>query len=90
MLAIADELADGPFVYRYRAQRTDDGIGGEDEGTFTVCSFWLVSALVKIGELDWARTNCEKLLGAALVRLACTVKSSIRRPHVTSETSPRP
>ena len=65
VLAIAEELCDGPFVYRYRAERTDDGIGGEDEGTFTVCSFWLVSALVEIGELDWARTNCEKLMGAA-------------------------
>lgn len=65
VLAIADELSDGPFVYRYRASRTDDGINGEDEGTFTVCSFWLVSALVEIGELDRARTNCEKLVGAA-------------------------
>jgi GH15 family glucan-1,4-alpha-glucosidase len=67
VLAIAEDLSEGPFVYRYRAEKTDDGIGGEDEGTFTVCSFWLVSALVEIGELEWARTNCEKLLGAASV-----------------------
>ena len=33
--------------------------------SFTVCSFWLVSALVEIGELDRARTNCEKLIGSA-------------------------
>jgi GH15 family glucan-1,4-alpha-glucosidase len=65
VLAIADELAEGPFVYRYRTQKVDDGIGGEPEGSFTVCSFWLVSALVEIGELDRARTNCEKLIGAA-------------------------
>ncbi len=65
VLAIADELADGPFVYRYRTQTTDDGIGGEREGTFTVCSFWLVSALVEIGELERAREHCEKLVGAA-------------------------
>ncbi len=65
VLAIADELSDGPFVYRYRTATTDDGIGGENEGSFTVCSFWLVSALVEIGELDRARTNCEKLVGSA-------------------------
>jgi GH15 family glucan-1,4-alpha-glucosidase len=65
VLAIADELSDGAFVYRYRTETTDDGIGGEDEGTFTVCSFWLVSALVEIGELERARTHCEKLVGAA-------------------------
>ena len=65
VLAIADELSDGAFVYRYRTSTTDDGIGGENEGSFTVCSFWLVSALVEIGELDMARTNCEKLVGAS-------------------------
>ena len=32
------------------------------EGTFTICSFWLVSALAEIGEIDRARTLCEKLL----------------------------
>ena len=65
VLAIADDLSDGPFVYRYLTEKTDDGIDGEPEGTFTVCSFWLVSALVEIGELDRARTQCEKLVGAA-------------------------
>jgi alpha,alpha-trehalase len=43
---------------------TDDGMSGE-EGTFTICSFWLVSALVEIGEVDRARTLCEKLLSYA-------------------------
>ncbi|HUX03960.1 MAG TPA: glycoside hydrolase family 15 protein [Acidimicrobiales bacterium] len=65
VLAVADDLADGPFVYRYKSALTDDGIGGEPEGSFTVCSFWLVSALVEIGELDRARTHCEKLVGTA-------------------------
>jgi GH15 family glucan-1,4-alpha-glucosidase len=65
VLAIADQLADGAFVYRYLTDSTDDGLNSEAEGTFTVCSFWLVSALISIGELDRARTHCERLIGAA-------------------------
>jgi GH15 family glucan-1,4-alpha-glucosidase len=49
-------------VLRYRTDETDDGLSG-DEGTFTICSFWLVSTLVEIGELDRARDLCGKLLG---------------------------
>jgi GH15 family glucan-1,4-alpha-glucosidase len=67
VFAIADELADGAFVYRYRPEKSDDGLDGEPESSFTVCSFWLVSALVEIGELDRARTHCEKLMGHASV-----------------------
>jgi GH15 family glucan-1,4-alpha-glucosidase len=59
--AIADELTVDGLVLRYRVDETDDGLTG-DEGTFTICSFWLVSALVEIGELERARTLCEKLL----------------------------
>ncbi len=62
--AVADELTDDGLVLRYRVEQTDDGLTGE-EGTFTICSFWLVSALVEIGELDRARTLCEKLLAYA-------------------------
>jgi GH15 family glucan-1,4-alpha-glucosidase len=40
---------------------TDDGLQGE-EGTFLICSFWLVSALSEIGESDRATTLCERLL----------------------------
>ncbi len=65
VLAIANELSDGAFVYRYHPKLTDDGLGGQPESSFTACSFWLVSALVEIGELDRARTQCEKLVGAA-------------------------
>jgi alpha,alpha-trehalase len=64
VLAIADELTEGGLVLRYRVQETDDGFSGE-EGTFTICSFWLVSALVEIGELPRARGLCEKLLSYA-------------------------
>jgi alpha,alpha-trehalase len=62
--AIADELTDDGLVLRYRVDHTDDGLDGE-EGTFTICSFWLVSALVEIGEHARARSLCERLLGFA-------------------------
>ncbi|WP_239654744.1 MULTISPECIES: glycoside hydrolase family 15 protein [unclassified Rhodococcus (in: high G+C Gram-positive bacteria)] len=64
VLAIADELTEEGLVLRYRVETTDDGLSGE-EGTFTICSFWLVSALVEIGELERAKHLCERLLGFA-------------------------
>ncbi|HEX6935773.1 MAG TPA: glycoside hydrolase family 15 protein, partial [Actinomycetes bacterium] len=64
VLAIADELTVDGLVLRYRVEETDDGLRGE-EGTFTICSFWLVSALVEIGEVDAARKLCERLLAYA-------------------------
>ena len=57
VLAIADELTVDGLVLRYKVDATDDGLQGE-EGTFTICSFWLVSALVEIGELERARRLC--------------------------------
>jgi GH15 family glucan-1,4-alpha-glucosidase len=62
--AIADELTVDGLVLRYRVKETDDGLSGE-EGTFTICSFWLVSALVEIGEHHRAKGLCEKLLSFA-------------------------
>ena len=64
VLAIADELTEDELVLRYRVEETDDGFDGE-EGTFTICSFWLVSALVEIGEIGRARALCSKLLSFA-------------------------
>ena len=64
VLAIADELTQDGLVLRYRVEATDDGLAGE-EGTFTICSFWLVSALSEIGEKQRARELCEKLLSYA-------------------------
>lgn len=61
VLAVADELTEDGMVLRYRVEDTDDGLTGE-EGTFVICSFWLVSALVEIGELDRARELCGRLL----------------------------
>jgi len=67
VLAIAEELTEHGLVLRYRVEETDDGLEGV-EGTFTICSFWLVSALAEIGEGKRARQLCEKLLhmGGAL------------------------
>jgi alpha,alpha-trehalase len=59
--AIADELTENGFVLRYRTDETDDGLSGK-EGTFLICSFWLVSALAVVGELQAARDLMEKLL----------------------------
>jgi GH15 family glucan-1,4-alpha-glucosidase len=64
VLAIADELTEDELVLRYRVEETEDGFSGE-EGTFTICSFWLVSALVEIGEVARARALCTKLLSYA-------------------------
>jgi GH15 family glucan-1,4-alpha-glucosidase len=64
VLAIADELTIDGLVLRYKVEETDDGLSGE-EGTFTICSFWLVSALVEIGELERAKKLCERLLAYA-------------------------
>jgi GH15 family glucan-1,4-alpha-glucosidase len=64
VLAIADELTVEGLVLRYRTEETDDGLSG-DEGTFTICSFWLVSALVEIGEVQRGHDLCEKLLSYA-------------------------
>ncbi len=64
VLAVADELTVDGLVLRYKVEETDDGFAGE-EGTFTICSFWLVSALCEIGEHDRARKLCAKLLSFA-------------------------
>ena len=64
VLAIADELTEHGFVLRYRTGETDDGLSGK-EGTFLICSFWLVSALAIIGELQRARDLMERLLRVA-------------------------
>jgi GH15 family glucan-1,4-alpha-glucosidase len=64
VLAIADELTYKGLVLRYRVDETDDGLQGE-EGTFTICSFWLVSALIEIGEIERGKRLCERLLSYA-------------------------
>src|SRR5208283_2876940 len=64
VLAIADELTQDGLVLRYKVEGTDTGFSGE-EGTFTISSFWLVSALAMIGQTERAHALCEKLLSFA-------------------------
>jgi GH15 family glucan-1,4-alpha-glucosidase len=64
VLAIADDLTEDGFVLRYRTDETDDGLSGK-EGTFLICSFWLVSALAIVGEMQRARDLMERLLRVA-------------------------
>jgi GH15 family glucan-1,4-alpha-glucosidase len=64
VLAIANELTEHGFVLRYRTDETDDGLSGK-EGTFLICSFWLVSALAIIGEMQRGRDLMERLVRVA-------------------------
>jgi GH15 family glucan-1,4-alpha-glucosidase len=64
VLAITEHLTENGFVLRYRTDQTDDGLAGK-EGTFLICSFWLVSALAIVGELHQARSMMDRLLRIA-------------------------
>jgi len=62
--AIDEQLTEHGLVLRYKVDETDDGLHGR-EGTFLICSFWLVSVLSEAGEADRARALCERLLSFA-------------------------
>jgi GH15 family glucan-1,4-alpha-glucosidase len=62
--AISEQLTENGFVLRYRTDETDDGLSGK-EGTFLICSFWLVSGLAAIGEMGRATSLMERLLRVA-------------------------
>jgi GH15 family glucan-1,4-alpha-glucosidase len=64
VLAIADDLTEDGFVLRYVTGETDDGLSGK-EGSFLICSFWLVSGLAIIGEHQQARDLMDRLLSIA-------------------------
>ena len=62
-------LTANSLVYRYNIEETDDGLDGE-EGTFNICTFWLVEALTRAGRhdrkrLEQARLMFERMLGFA-------------------------
>ena len=77
VLAIRDELTVDGLVLRYKVEETDDGFSGE-EGTFTICSFWLVSALCEIGEIA---QGAQALREAALVRRSARALRRGDRPE---------
>ncbi len=62
--AISEDLTENGYVLRYRTDETDDGLSGK-EGTFLICSYWLVSALAIVGEIDEATSLMERLLRIA-------------------------
>jgi alpha,alpha-trehalase len=64
VFAVSEELTENGFVLRYRPDETDDGLSGT-EGTFVICSFWLVSAFAIVGEMRRARDLMERLLRIA-------------------------
>jgi len=58
-------LTRGGLVDRYRTEHTDDGFGGEEEGTFTICTLWLCQALVAIGDLQAAQELFDQVCSCA-------------------------
>lgn len=91
VLAIADELTEEEMVLRYCTDETEDGLNGK-EGTFTICSFWLVSALVEIGELERAKMLCGKLLASAssleLLRRGRSIRTAVDTSAIFPRRSP--
>ena len=63
--AICRELTDGPFVSRYITAHTDDGLLGEQEGSFIMFSFWLIGNLMYTGQIEKAKDYFEQILSAA-------------------------
>ncbi len=57
----AGGLAAEGLVYRYNADAAPDGLSGR-QGTFNMCSFWLVEALTRAGQTDPARLEDARLL----------------------------
>ncbi len=54
-------LLENNLVFRYNVYQTDDGLEGE-EGTFNMCTFWLVEALTRAGRQDPARLQLARLM----------------------------
>jgi GH15 family glucan-1,4-alpha-glucosidase len=58
--AIQEDLLQGDLLLRYRADKTDDGLKG-DEGVFLACSFWLVECLAHQGKPEEARQLFDRI-----------------------------
>ena len=89
VLAIADDLTEDGFVLRYKTDETDDGLSGK-EGSFLICSFWLVSGLAIVGEVQQRPRPHGETAAHRARRSASTPRSSTPAPAATSATSPRP
>ena len=63
--AISRELADGPFVWRYLPSETDDGLDAQEEGAFTLLSFWLIGNLLYTGQTERAAEYFEQIMSHA-------------------------
>jgi len=62
---LQSQLVSDALVFRYlQGEAAPDGLPGQ-EGTFTLCSFWLVEALTRAGRLEEARLIFEKILSYA-------------------------
>lgn len=57
---IEERLVSDSLVFRYDLGEATDGVDG-GEGTFSLCSFWYVEALTRVGRLDEARLALEKM-----------------------------
>jgi GH15 family glucan-1,4-alpha-glucosidase len=57
-------LLSGGMVYRYNHHTTSDGLN-EPEGAFNMCTFWLVEAMTRAGDVERARLIFERMLGYA-------------------------
>ena len=54
-------LVSNSLVYRYDVNKTDDGLAGE-EGSFNICTFWLVEAMTRAGQVDRKRLHEARLM----------------------------
>ena len=86
--AISSELTENGFVLRYVTGETDDGLSGK-EGTFLICSFWLVSALAIVGRDASRPTTSWSGCCGSRPRSGCTPRSSRWTGPGTSATSRR-
>ncbi|HKW26611.1 MAG TPA: glycoside hydrolase family 15 protein [Terriglobales bacterium] len=57
---VEEQLVRKGLVYRYR--RVDDGVSGEEKGTFAMCTFWLIDAYILLGRLQEAEALFEHVL----------------------------
>jgi GH15 family glucan-1,4-alpha-glucosidase len=63
--AIEKDLVDDAMVYRYRLEHAADDGFEEEEGSFSICSFWYAECLSRSGDLQQARLMFEKMLSYA-------------------------